>query len=197
MVQVRALRAPKKQHKKQRRRSIPPTYRLGVKDMQQQPQPQDPPPHPVPRRVVPWPRPPAHRRLAGRSPTPQLITSGARPVQVPEITSEFMENDVEVVEELSQPPPIQAKSTPTGPGDITSTTDSEMSSANSLPVLDLSDELVHLNNMHEEVAREAKDYIARMNIVGIFFESLEIGPMGFGTVNSHLIVYLYAYVISM
>ena len=98
-------------------------------------------------------------------------------MQVPEITSEFMEDNVEVVEELSQPPPVQAKSTPTGPGDIT--TDSEMSSANSLPVLDLSDELVRLNNMHEEVAREAMDYITRMNTVGVFLESLEIGPMGF------------------
>ena len=136
-------------------------------------------PHPVPRRVVPWPRPPAHRKLAGRSPTPQLITSSARLVQVPEITSELMENNVEVVEELSQPPPVQARSTPTGPGDITSTTDSEMSSANSPPVLDLSDELVHLNNVYEEVAREAMDYIARMNAVGVFLESLEVGPMGF------------------
>ena len=122
---------------------------------------------------------PAHRRLAGGSPTPQLITSSARLVQVPEITSEFMEDDVEVVEELSQPPPAPARSTPTGPGDITSTTDSEMSSANSLPVLDLSDELVRLNNVHEEVAREAMDYITRMNTVGVFLESLEIGPMGF------------------
>ena len=179
MFRVRAPRTPKKQHQKQRRRSVPPTYRLGVEEMQQQPQPQDPPPHPVPRRVLPWPRPPAHRRLAGRSPTPQLITSSAKLVQVPEITSEFMEDDVEVVEELSQPLPVQARSTPTGPGDITSTTDSEMSSANSLSVLDLSDELVRLNNVHEEVAREAMDYIAQMNTVGVFLESLEIGPMGF------------------
>ena len=44
-------------------------------------------------------------------------------MQVPEITSEFMENDVEVVEELSQLPPMRPKPTPTRPGDITSTTD--------------------------------------------------------------------------
>ena len=100
-------------------------------------------------------------------------------MQVPEITSEFMEDDVEVVEELSQPPPVQTRSTPTGPGDITSTTDSEMSSANSLSVLDLSDELVHLNNMHEEIAGEAMDCITQMDTVGVFLESLEIGHMGF------------------
>ena len=34
-----------------------------------------------------------------------------------------MEDDVEVVEELSQPPPAMLKPTPTRPGDITSTTD--------------------------------------------------------------------------
>ena len=105
-------------------------------------------------------------------------------MQVPEITSEVMEDDIEVVEELSQPPPPQTSSTPTKPGDITSTTDPELdvsgrSSSNSLPILDLSDELVCLNNMYEEVAREARDYIARMNAVGIFLESLEIGPLGF------------------
>ena len=90
-----------------------------------------------------------------------------------------MEDNVEVVEGLSQHPPVQARSTPTGPGDITSTTDSEMSSANLLSVLDLSDELVHLNHRHEEVAREAMDYITQMNAVGVFLESLKIGPMGF------------------
>ena len=78
---------------------------------------------------------------------------------MPEITSEFMEDNVEVVEELSQPPPAHARSTPTRPGDVTSTTDPELSSADSLPVLDLSDELVRLNNMHEEVARKTMDYI--------------------------------------
>ena len=83
---------------------------------------------------------------------------------MPEISSEFMEDDTEVVEELFQPPSAQARPTPTQPGDVTSTTDPELnapggSSANSLPILDLSNELVSLNNMHEEVAREAMDYI--------------------------------------
>ena len=184
MVQVRAPKTPRKQLQKQRKRFSPPTYRLSVEEMQWQPQPQDSPPHPAPRQVVPWPRPPARRRLAGRSPTPQLIASMVKPVQVPEITSKVMEDEIKVVEELSQPPPLQASSTPTKPGDITSTTDLEpnvfeRSSTNSLPILDLSDELVHLNNVHEEVAREAMDYITQMNAVRIFLESLEIGPLGF------------------
>ena len=99
-----------------------------------------------------------------------------------------MENDVEVVEKLSQPPPVQSRSPPTRPGDVTSTTSPgfdvpEASSLDLLPVLDLSEELVRLNNMHEEVAREAMNYIANMNAVGVFMESLEIGPLPF---NPHL-----------
>ena len=99
-----------------------------------------------------------------RSPTPQLVAASDKLMQVPEITSEFMENDVEVVEELFQPPPMRPKPTPTRPGDITSTTDpvpnaaGESSSCTSL-ILDLSEQLVQLNNVHEEVAKEAMEYI--------------------------------------
>ena len=104
-------------------------------------------------------------------------------MQVPEITSEFMKNDVEVVEELSQPPPMRPKSTPTRPSDITSTTNpvpkaARESSSHTPLILDLSEELVQLDNMHEEVAKEAMEYIQRMNSVGIFLEFLEIGPLG-------------------
>ena len=95
-----------------------------------------------------------------------------------------MENDVEVVEELSQPPHMKPKPTPTRPGDITSTTDPVPKAAGEsnsrMPlILDLSDELVQLNNVHEEVAREAMEHIQQMNSVGIFFKVLEIGPLGF------------------
>ena len=85
-------------------------------------------------------------------------------MQVPEITSEFMETDVEVVEELSQPPPMRPKPTLTRPSDITSTTDpvpnaAEESNSRMPLILDLSEELVQLNNVHEEVAREAMEHI--------------------------------------
>ena len=75
-----------------------------------------------------------------------------------------MEDDVEVVEELSQPPPRMPKPTPTRPSDITSTTDPvpmEAGESNSCKplILDLSEELVQLNNVHEEVAREAMEHI--------------------------------------
>ena len=75
-----------------------------------------------------------------------------------------MENDVEEVEELSKPPPMKPKPASTRPGDITSTTDpvpkaaGESSSHRPL-ILDLSEELVQLNNVYEEVAKEAMEYI--------------------------------------
>ena len=99
-----------------------------------------------------------------RSPTPQLVAASDKPMQVPEITSEFIENDEEVVEELFQPPPMRPKPTPTRPSDITSTTDpvpkvAEENSSRTPLILDLSEELVQLNNVHEEVAKEAMKYI--------------------------------------
>ena len=121
-------------------------------------------PHCTPRRVVPWPRPSVHRRLAERSLTPPLVAVSDKLKQVPEITSEFMENNVEVVEELFQPLPMRPKPTPTRPSDITSTkgpvpkADKESSSHMPL-ILDLSEEHVQLNNAHEEVAKEAMEYI--------------------------------------
>ena len=164
MVQIRAPLTPRKKVQKQRIKPASPSYRLGLKELQQQPQSQDPSPHCAPWRVVPWPRPSVCRRLAERSPTPQLVAASDKPMQVPEITSEFMETDVEVVEELSQPSPMRPKPTPTRPGDITSTTDpvpkatGESNSCMPL-ILDLSEEIVQLNNTHEEVAREAMEHI--------------------------------------
>ena len=103
---------------------------------------------------------------------------------MPEITSEFIKNDVEGVEELSQPTPMMPKPTPTRPSDITSTTDpvpmaAGESNSHTPLILDLSEELVQLNNAHVEVTKEAMEHIQQMNSVGIFLESLKIGPLGF------------------
>ena len=75
-----------------------------------------------------------------------------------------MENDVEVVEELSQPPPMRPTPTPTRPSDITSTTDpvpmaAGESNSHTPLILDLSEELMQLINANEEVAREAMEHI--------------------------------------
>ena len=121
------------------------------------------------------------RRLAERSSTPQSAVASDKPMQVPEVTSEFMETDVEVMEELCQPPPARPKPTPTRPCDITSTMDPvpEAAGGNGSLILEQSEELIQLNNEHEEVAREAMEYIQRMKSVGIYFESLTLGPVRF------------------
>ena len=80
MVRARAPRTPRKKVQKQRIKPAPPTYRLGLKELQQQLQPQDPFPHCAPRRVVSWPRPSVCRRLAERSPTPQLVAASDKPM---------------------------------------------------------------------------------------------------------------------
>ena len=168
MVRARAPRTPRKQSKKQGRKPIPPTICFSHEEVEKQPQAQKPPPQPPAVRVVPWPRPLARRRLAVRSLPPQSA-SHAKPVQVAEVTSEFMENDVEVVEELSQLPPPQTGAI-TKPGDITSTTNDKIGS---LPILDLTEESVRINNVCEEAAQAANEYVAKMNDVGVFLETLE------------------------
>ena len=171
MVRARAPRTPRKQSKKQGRKPIPPTIRFSREEMEKQPQPQKPPPQPPAVRVVPWPRPPARRRLTVRSLPPQPA-SRAKPVQVAEVTSEFMENDVEVVEELSQLPPPQTGAI-TKPGDVTSTTNDKLGS---LPILDLTEEFIRINNVCEEAAQAVNEYVAKMNDVGVFLEPLGVAP---------------------
>ena len=99
-----------------------------------------------------------------RSPTPQLVATNNEWIQVPEITSDFMENEVEVVEELFPPPPMGPKPTPTRSSDITSTTDPVPKAAGENSyctplILDLSEELVQLNNAHKELAKAAIEHI--------------------------------------
>ena len=93
-------------------------------------------------------------------------------MQVAEVTSELTENDVEVVEELSHLPPPQTGAI-TKPGDITSTTNDKLGS---LPILDLTEQSVRINNVCKEAAQAANEYVAKMNNVGVFLESLEIAP---------------------
>ena len=46
----------------------------------------------------------------------------------------------------------------------------------SLPILDLTEESVRINNVCEEAAQATNEYVAKMNDVGVFLESLEIAP---------------------
>ena len=171
MVHARAPRTPRKQSKKQGRKPIPPTIHFSCEEMEKQPQLQKPPPQSPAVRVVPWPRPPACRRLAVRSLPPQPA-SHAKLVQVAEVTSKFMENGVEVVEKLLQLPPPQTGAI-TKPGDITSTTNDKLGS---LPILDLTEESVKINNVCAEAAQAVNEYVAKMNDVGVFPEPLGVAP---------------------
>ena len=63
---------------------------------------------------------------------------------------------------------MMLKPTPTRPGDITSTTDpvpkaAGESNSHTPLILDLSEELVQLNKVHEEVAKGAMEHIQGMN----------------------------------
>ena len=111
---------------------------------------------------------------------PPQSASQAKPVQVVEVTSELMENNVEVVEELLQLPPPQTGAI-TKPGDITSTTNNKLGS---LPILDLTEEPVRINNVCEEAAQAANEYVAKMNNVGVFLESL--GSSAYRTSSGYL-----------
>ena len=91
-----------------------------------------------------------------------------RITQVQEVSS-AKDEDVRILEELSQPP--LAKSTPpapTLPGDITSTTSAGSSSC---PGLDMSEELRWLNNHHCYGAVDViQEYLDRMNSFGIILD---------------------------
>ena len=102
---------------------------------------------------------------------PPQPASRAKPVQVAGVTSEFMENDVEVVEELLPLPPPQTGAI-TKPGDVTSTNDK----LGSLPILDLTEEFIRINNVCEEAAQAINEYVAKMNDVGVFPEPLGVVP---------------------
>ena len=83
-----------------------------------------------------------------------------------------MEEDIEVVEELSRPPRARIAAPPTLPGDITSTSNMVPTEWRISPmhVVDLSEEMDKLAVIHQDVVKEAKEHIARMNALGLFVD---------------------------
>ena len=83
-----------------------------------------------------------------------------------------MDEDIKVVEELSMPPRARIASPPTLPGDITSTNNMIPTEWRISPmhVLDLSEEMDKLTVIHQDVVKEAREHIARMNSLGLFRE---------------------------
>ena len=87
-----------------------------------------------------------------------------------------MEEDIEVVEELSRPPTVAAVPPPTLPGDITSTNNEIPTEwrLSPIPVLDLSEEMNRLAVIQQDVVKEARGHVARMNSLGLFVNSLDM-----------------------
>ena len=109
---------------------------------------------------IPW-----HQAAASRSWI--STTSATRSMlQVPEVSSQSMEVDVEILEE---PAPSVAKAqspqAPTLPGDITSTTEggAELTSVTT-------EELMLLNNQFDAAAASMQEYISEMNALEVCLE---------------------------
>ena len=146
------------------------SFHLSWEELHQQPQAL-PSPGNITRVVVP--RPPACRSLTRRRLTPQSSVSSIKPVHVPEITSDSMAEDIEIVESLSQLPCcVLLTSIPTKRGDATFTPDS--CRCGPQPVMDVSEDLEYLKIIQQGLVQEADDYVARMNAVGIFVNPSEL-----------------------
>ena len=89
-------------------------------------------------------------------------------VQVQEVSS-AEDEDIQILEELSQPPlAASTPPAPTLPRDVTSTTSAGSSSC---PGLDMSEELRWLNNHHYYGAVDViQEYLDRMNSFGIILD---------------------------
>ena len=48
--------------------------------------------------------------------------------------------------------------------------------AHPIPILDLTEEFIRINNVCEEAAQAVNEYVAKMNDVGVFLEPLGVAP---------------------
>ena len=102
---------------------------------------------------IPW-----HRAAASRSWIPATSPAARSLVQVPEISSQSIEEDIEIIEEpVPRPLNIQPSQAPTLPGDVTSTTE----------------ELVRLNNQYGAAAATVQEYVNRMNALEVYLEPFD------------------------
>ena len=109
---------------------------------------------------IPW-----HQAAASRSWIPTTSSATRSSIQVPEISSQSMEEDVEVLEE----PAPQA---PTLPGDITSTTEggTELTVVIPCTSVNMAEELMMLNNQYGAAAATIQEYVSRMNALEVYLE---------------------------
>ena len=167
MVQAKIPQTPKKQAGS---RPPPPCCRVPMVRRSQRPRP---PPHDTTCRAAVAAQLFVHSSFVPRSPPPH---TELKPIQVTEISSEHMEEDIEVVEELSRPPRVAAVAPPTLPGDITSTNNEIPTEwrISLMRVLDLSEEMDRLAVIQQDVIEEAREHVARMNSLGLFVDPNEM-----------------------
>ena len=146
MVRAKIPQTPKKQVGS---RSPPPHCRVPIVGYSQHPRT---PPHDATHRVAVAAQLFVCSSFVPRSPPP---CTKLKPIQVTEISSEHMEEDIEVVEELSRPPRVAAVSPPTLPGDLTSTNNEIPTEWRISPmrVLDLSEEMDRLAVIQQDVIK--------------------------------------------
>ena len=115
-------------------------------------------------RRIPW-----HQAAASRSWIPATSSVARSLIQVPEISSQLMEEDVEILEEPApQSVNTQSSQASTLPGDITSTTErgTELTVIIPCPSVNMAEELVMLNNQYGAAAATIQEYVNRMNRSG-------------------------------
>ena len=117
---------------------------------------------------IPW-----HQAVVSRRWIPTTPSATKSSIQVPEISSQLMEEDVEILEE---PAPrtvnIQSSQAPTLPGDITSTSEggTELTAAIPYTSVNMAEELMMLNNQSGAAAATIQEYVNRMNTLGVCLE---------------------------
>ena len=117
---------------------------------------------------IPW-----HQAAVSRSWIPTTSSATRSSIQVPEISSQSMEEDVEILEEPApQTVNIQSSQAPTLPGDITSTSEggNELTVIIPCTSVNMAEELMMLNNQYGAAAATIQEYVSRMNALEICLE---------------------------
>ena len=120
---------------------------------------------------IPW-----HQAAASRNWIPTTSAATRSSLQVPEVSSQSMEEDVEILEEPEpQSANIQSSQAPTLPGDITSTTGGGTELTVIIPCtsVNMAEELMMLNNQYEAAATTIQEYVSRMNALEVCLEPFD------------------------
>ena len=178
MVRTRPRNVPKDREtgRRSRRASVAPTseelqkrfHQLTLEEQRQLFN--NPAPTPSAGRI-PW-----HQAAASRSWIPTTPSATKSSIQVPEISSQSMEEEVEIFEEPApQSVNIQSSQAPTLPGDITSTTEggTELTVVIPCTSANMDEELMMLNNQYGAAAATVQEYVNRMNALEVYMEPFE------------------------